>query len=387
MPAATLIFAGLAALEPPRRPERPFIQTTWSLTASPIALATAPQGPLVGPGQARQPVPIPVPPATEQRGREVTVLPAPEAAFPDEPKDFDDLQDPAADGSATAEAPADAASAGMPADGSTIDAAAPDPLEDELAQSIQPASDPLEPINRVSFAISQVIDKALLRPVALTYRKVAPKPLRDGLRNVLSNWGAPITFVNDLLQLKPKRAVKTLGRFLLNTVLGLGGLFDIAKEKKFNLPYHGNRFSNTLAMYGVKLGPYIYLPVLGPSTLLDQADRAQGYIPGIDNPVFRNGRGSVFQYLLGLEDRANNDQELKTLLEDAVDPYATFRETWLQNRKAEIAQLKAPDGQEPGTYQANPLDDPLTDPAADPAAGPEPEPASPPAEEAAKPVP
>lgn len=395
MPAATFFIASLAALEPPRRPPATFYQTVWSLSASPQALAAAaqPQGAIVGPGQGSQAVSVPIAPAVPDRKREVTVLPA-----PNEPDYFEDLQDPAAPKASTeaqTQAPGDAASAAAaPPDASAGIAAtdiaagdpAADPFADDLAKDLKPAFDPLEKLNRISFSVSQFLDRIAIRPLAMTYYKISPKPLRDGMRNVLSHWGSPIIFANDLLQLKPKRAVKTLARFLLNTLLGLGGIFDVAKEKKFKLPYHGNSFSNTLAFYGVKPGPYLYVPVLGPTTLLDQVNRVHGYIPGIDYPLFRNGRGTVFQYLLGLEDRATNDDALKALLDDAVDPYASFRETWLQERKGEIMRLKAPDGIEPGNYEANPLgglDDPLVDPAApaapagDAPANPEPAPADP----------
>jgi phospholipid-binding lipoprotein MlaA len=359
MPAATFIIASLAALEPPRRPidrSLAFLQTNWSLSAAPVALAAAdqPQRPIVGPGQIEVLAPT-APAVPDKKKGEVKVLPAETA----DPLD-DQLEDPAAEQAVPGTEAGDTAGAATPAP----DAAATDPLEEELARSIRPDSDPLEGFNRISFAVSMAIDKAILRPVALTYVKIAPKPLRDGMRNVLAHWGAPIIAANDLLQLKPKRAIRTIARFLINTLLGLGGLFDVAREKKFNLPHHGNSFSNTLGFYGVKPGPYIYLPVLGPTTLRDQANRVQNYVPGIDTPYFRNGRGTVFGYLLGLEDRANNDQELKALLDDSVDPYASFRTTWLQDRQGEIERLKAPDGKEPGSVEANPLDDALADPAA-----------------------
>lgn len=362
MPAATFFIASLAALEPPRPPiERSlmFLQTSWSLSAAPLALAAAdqPRRPIVGPGEVEAPS-SPAPATAAPKGT-VTVLPAP-PEDKDELDDFDELKDPA-EAAPSADIPA-TDPAETPATPAADAPAAADPLEEELAQSIKPDSDPLEGFNRVSWAVSQAIDKVLLRPLALTYVKITPKPARDGLRNVLAHWGAPIILANDILQLKPKRAIKTLGRFLINTIFGLGGLFDVAKDKKFNLPHHGNRFSNTLAMWGIKPGPYIYLPILGPTTLRDETDRVQVLMPGIDHPLFRGGRGGVFQYLLGLEDRATNDQELKALLDDAVDPYATFRTTWLQQRQGEVEALKAPDGQQPGSVEA-PLDDPLDDPA------------------------
>ena len=403
MPAAAFIVAALAAAEPPRLPpERPLamIRTAWSLEASPRVMALAEQErPIFGPGQV---VPPPAqPPATPVRKREVTVLPA---QGEEAPKDeFDELKDPAA---AAETAPAEAATAatteGTPAEAAAAAGEAPaggeaaaDPFEAELAQQIKPANDPLEGFNRVSFAVSMVIDKAVLRPLALGFQKVTPKPARDGLHNVLSNWGAPIIILNDLLQLKPQRAVRSLARFLLNTLLGIGGLFDVAKDKKFNLPHHGNRFGNTLAFWGAKPGPYLYLPILGPTTLRDEADRFETFLPLFDNPIFRHGRGTAMTSLSGLDDRANNDQDLKAMLEDAVDPYATFRETWLQDRQGEIDRLKAPDGKNPGDFgtaaPAAPalLDDPLIDPAA-PAATPEPatpQPAAPAPEEAVKPAP
>lgn len=328
-----------------------------ALVAAGLA-AAAPQGaPISGPGQVV--LPAPPAPADSPKPPVVTVLPAaPPAA---EPEEFGELQDPAAE---TAPADTTAVSdAGAPAK-----AAAADPFEDELSQQIKPADDPLEGFNRLSFALSMAIDKVVLRPLALTYRAITPKPLRDGVRNAISNLGEPMVFINDILQLKPKRAVRTLGRFLLNTVLGLGGLFDVAKDKKFKLPHHSNRFSNTLGFYGVKPGPFLYVPILGPATLRDQVDRVPSLAPWYDDPLYRHGRGTAVMVVSGLDERAENDEALKAQLEDAVDPYATFRETWLQQRKGEIEALKAPDGQEPGSVETGGADSQLDDPLVDPAA-------------------
>lgn len=336
LPAA-LVIAGLTMPEvPPRQPAPAIvIETRWSLSAStaPVALI-GPQLPdaevpilaltdqPVGPGQA-----VP-PPVIDPAGKEpkVEVLTGPSAE-------------------ATAEG-------------------------DELAETIKAADDPLEGLNRISFDVSQALDKVLIRPLAMTYKTVVPKPLRDGVRNGLSNLGEPFVFINDILQLKPKRALRTLGRFLLNSILGLGGLFDIAKEKKFKLEHHSNSFSHTLGFYGVKPGPYLYIPLLGPMVLRDFADRLQGTLGGrvVDNPVFRDNRGTILQIVNGLDMRAENDEALKALLEDAIDPYATFRSTWLQDRQGEIDALKVPDGAEPGSQTTDsPLDDPLIDPAPPPA--------------------
>ncbi len=362
LPAA-LVLAGLAVPEVPPRPPTPavVIETRWSLRAgtAPIALvgprlpeAEAPSLALadqpVGPGQAVAPPAID--PAPERQPT-VEVLPAASA-------------EPAAAG-------------------------------DELAEQIKPADDPLEGLNRISFDVSQALDKVLIRPAAMVYKTVVPRPLRDGVRNGLSNLGEPLVLVNDILQLKPKRALRTLGRFLLNSILGLGGLFDVAKDKKFRLPHHPNSFSDTLGFYGVKPGPYIYLPLFGPMVLRDVADRFQGNLSGavVDNPLFRDGRGIAFEIVAGLDLRAENDAELKALLDDAIDPYATFRSTWLQDRQGEIDALKAPDGVDPGSQPtASPLDDPLIDPAPPPASQSEAKPAADPLDDpledpAAKPAP
>lgn len=342
-----------------------------ALVAAGLA-AAAPQGaPISGPGQVM--LPAPPAPADSAKAPTVTVLPA-APTTPAAPDEFDELKDPTAAPAPDAAAPDAAAPDATTAP--TTTATAPDPFEDELAQQIKPNDDPLEGFNRISFTVSMAIDKVVLRPLALTYHAITPKPLRDGFRNGLSNLGEPMVFINDILQLKPKRAARTLGRFLINTLLGIGGLFDVAKGKKFKLPHHSNRLSDTLGFYGVKPGPYIYLPILGPATFRDGVDRVPGLVPWYDDKLYQHGRGTAVTIVSGLDERAENDASLKALLDDSVDPYATFRETWLQQRKGEIEQLKAPDGQEPGSADAaspnSALDDPLVDPAAPAAATPAP---------------
>jgi phospholipid-binding lipoprotein MlaA len=333
MSAAALLIAGFAVPELPPRPQAAVavIETSWALSAG------ASRAALVGPvlpdgarsGLAAQPV------GPGQVNPPSTISPAPP-------------QDPTVEILTEEEAEAE-------------------PVADDFAADLKPADDPLEGFNRISFEVSMALDKALIRPAAMVYKTVVPKPLRDGARNALSNLGEPLVFLNDLLQGKPERALRTLGRFLLNSVLGLGGLFDIAKEKKFKLPHHPNSLGNTLGFYGIGPGPYVYLPLLGPTTLRDAVGSVQGRIPGAFgiNPLDEvDGLGVAATVVGGLDQRAENDFELKTLLDDAIDPYATFRSTWLQDREGEIDSLKAPDGVEPGTVaDSDPLEDPLVDPA------------------------
>jgi phospholipid-binding lipoprotein MlaA len=226
--------------------------------------------------------------------------------------------------------------------------------------------DPLEGFNRISFGFSQIVDKIVIRPAAMVYRHVVPKPGRDGVHNVLSNLNEPLVFVNDLLQLRPDRMIRTLGRFLINSTLGLGGLFDIAKRKPYNLPHHANSFGDTLGYYGVKPGPYIYVPIFGPTTLRDAIGSAEGLLPPmvIGSPFDREDYQLSTNIADGLDQRERNDDDLKAMLRDAIDPYATFRANFLQNRAGEISSLKAHEG----ASQASPAaDDPLADPLTDPA--------------------
>jgi phospholipid-binding lipoprotein MlaA len=227
--------------------------------------------------------------------------------------------------------------------------------------------DPLEGFNRISFGFSQVVDKVVIRPAAIVYRHAVPKPGRDGVHNVLSNLGEPLVFMNDLLQLRPDRMIRTLGRFLINSTLGFGGLFDIAKRKPYNLPHHANSLGDTLGYYGVKPGPYIYVPIFGPTTLRDAIGSAEGLLPpmAIGKPFDRKDYQLSTNVADGLDQRERNDDDLKAMLRDAIDPYATFRANYLQNRAGEIASLKARET-DPQTAPAtgDPLADPLNDPAA-----------------------
>ena len=242
--------------------------------------------------------------------------------------------------------------------------------------------DPLEPINRISYAISQPIDRFILRPASMIYKTVVPEPARDGARNAISNFGEPIVFLNDVIQLRPKRAIRTLGRFLINSILGLGGIFDIAKRKPFHIAHHNNGFADTLGYIGIGPIIYVYVPVLGPTTLRDSAgsygdsyfwDRNLHKLihPNGRSPYFRTqprlGKsGTIITVISGLDQRAENDDDMRRFKRDSVDPYAALRASFLQDRAGEIAELRAKDGEAPKTEA---FEDPLVDPAG-PAAAP-----------------
>lgn len=223
--------------------------------------------------------------------------------------------------------------------------------------------DPAEGVNRGLFSVHQFLDRAFFRPVATVYKTLVPRLVRTGIRHVISNLSEPVVFLNDMLQLKPKRAFRTFGRFAINTTLGVGGVIDVAKGEK--LPHRSNGFGNTLGRYGVGPGPYLFIPLIGPTDLRDlvggQADGA--VLPLVVGDPFDRTAVIIPQLALsGLDQRVESDADLKALLGGAADPYATLRSVYLQSRAAEIAEIRSAGGDHGSTGGA--LDDPLVDPEA-----------------------
>ena len=255
--------------------------------------------------------------------------------------------------------------------------------------------DPLIGLNRISYKISQPIDRFIFRPPAMLYMKVLPKPARDGVHNFLANFYSPVTFVNDVVQLRPKRALNTLARAIINSTLGVGGLFDMARRKPFHLQGHLNNFSNSLALLGMSAGPYLYLPVIGPTSfrdligaggdtatqplLVNRVDSSETRTVGpaqrprkvtvLSSTLQLSTFGVVLSALSALDRRSAADAELKALKASSVDPYVGLREAYLQSREAEIAALRLKDGQ---VAPVAAFDDPLADPAAAPIGNPAP---------------
>lgn len=205
------------------------------------------------------------------------------------------------------------------------------------------AGDPLEAINARSFEATQAVDKAVFGPVALAYKRAMPSPVRSGLRNFFKNLREPVVFVNYVLQLKPGKAAETAGRFAVNTTIGVAGFVDMAKRKPFNLPRRPNGFAYTLGYYGVKPGPFIFLPFFGPTTVRDAIggliDRA--VVPGIGGPPFNQPAYVVPATGLGVLDRrAEFDEDLQRIRASA-DPYVARRDFYLRKRQREIDALHA----------------------------------------------
>jgi phospholipid-binding lipoprotein MlaA len=203
--------------------------------------------------------------------------------------------------------------------------------------------DPLRALNERSFEATQAVDKALVAPIARAYKKTAPKPFRDGVHNVLYNLREPVVFVNFLLQHKIGKAVETVGRFGINTTIGLLGAVDIAKRKPFKLPRRGNGFADTLGFYGVPPGPFMFLPLVGPTTVRDLIG---GGVDRLVLPIAAGRRVTKPAFVIPaavlgvLDHRSEFDDTLRTLHEDAADPYANTRTFYLQRRQAEIDHLR-----------------------------------------------
>lgn len=223
-------------------------------------------------------------------------------------------------------------------------------------------SDPIQGANAASFKVAQAVDSKLVGPAAETYKKLVPRPARAGLGNFIRNLGEPVVALNFLLQLKPGKAAETLGRFGINSTLGIGGLIDVAKGKPFNLPHRRNGFANTLGYYGVGPGPYLYLPGIGATSLRDVVG---GAVDGVILPI---GIGAPFNKpyytipngaIRSLDRRVEFDCQIKAL-QAADDPYAATRAFYLKKRKAEIEALH---GRGNGPEVLEQCKDPLTGPA------------------------
>jgi phospholipid-binding lipoprotein MlaA len=217
--------------------------------------------------------------------------------------------------------------------------------------------DPLVGINAPSFAVSQAIDDAVVGPISDGYMKAVPEPVRNGIRNFLSNLYEPVIALNYLLQAKPGKAAETLGRFAINTTIGVAGLFDIAKRRPFKLPFRLNGFANTLGVYGVKPGPYLFLPIVGATTprdfvglFLDRLILPLAVGAPFDKPAYTIPTG-----LLHTVTRRNAfDDDLKRTRATS-DPYVARRELYLRTRQADIDRLRgrpvAPDAPPPQRFR------------------------------------
>lgn len=206
--------------------------------------------------------------------------------------------------------------------------------------------DPFEPYNRSMSRFNDGLDKAVLKPVATAYEDVTPQPVRTGVRNFFANLGDAWSLVNNLLQLRGEGAFNSLVRFSTNSVLGLGGVLDIASE--VGVTRHPQDFGMTLARWGAKPGPYVVLPILGSSTMRDAvALPVDLFYSPIGLWEQQTARYSL-QALRLVNQRANLLGASSLLDAAALDPYSMTRDVFLKLREKNTRDVLPDDQEEDG---------------------------------------
>jgi ABC-type transporter lipoprotein component MlaA len=226
---------------------------------------------------------------------------------------------------------------------------------------VEAESDPFEGFNRVVFGFNEVVDHLVLEPAARIYRAVVPRPVRIAVINVINNLATPVTLTNDILQGNSEAAANTIKRFMVNSTLGIGGIFDHATG--LGEPLHREDFGQTLGTWGVNGSPYMVLPLLGPSNPRDAvgkvADTAVDPMTWIlyDAPLWQRSIPIGVQTVSGREQILDDYANLR---KNSPDLYASVRDLYAQKRQAEIANDTAGYGQGSGGSSLPPKSIPKT---------------------------
>ena len=190
--------------------------------------------------------------------------------------------------------------------------------------------DPWEGFNRSMFELNQTLDKALIRPVAELYQKVTPDPIDRSVTNFFGNLNDVLVVMNDLLQFKLEQAVSDLGRIVANTTFGVLGLFDVAT--RFGLEKHDEDLGQTMGYWGMDTGPYLVLPVLGPSSLRDTVGRAGEFaVSPLD--IFDEPTRWTLRGVHAVDLRADLLSVTRVAETAALDEYVIVRDAYLQRRQ------------------------------------------------------
>ncbi len=221
--------------------------------------------------------------------------------------------------------------------------ATPPPASDKDALAdYNETNDPLEPTNRAIYAFNNGLDTVIMRPAAQAYRFLIPGPVRGCIHNVLSNLGTPVQLGNDILEGKPRRAGDTTMRFFINTTAGVLGIFDVAQG--WGYADHDSDFGMTMALWGLPEGPFLFLPVFGPS---DPRDAVGLGVNAAMDPFTWVGQGTAVRALdwsrfamNGLDQRERHLDDIDSIKKTALDPYATFRSLYRQHRRAQIEDAR-----------------------------------------------
>jgi phospholipid-binding lipoprotein MlaA len=206
------------------------------------------------------------------------------------------------------------------------------------ALAAEAANDPLEGLNRASFKLGMGLDRAFLGPIAHGYMAVTPRVVRDRVSSAIYNLGEPNTVMNQVLQGKPRRAVRSSTRFVVNSTIGVLGLFDVAA--KMGLPPRGADFGQTFGRWGAGPGAYIYVPLMGPLNVRDGVGRALDIVTDPVSMVaggFDTDFGKARTVVTVVDLRAATDSGFRAL-KDAADPYVTTRSAYGQYREAFVRE-------------------------------------------------
>jgi len=220
--------------------------------------------------------------------------------------------------------------------------------EISLSEKPKPVKDCFEKLNRGTFALNQGLDKVIFKPVAKVYRSL-PSPVRSGTSNALVNLSSLITIPNNVLQGEFKKAGINTGRFVVNTTVGILGIFNVAKKIGFS-EYEKEDYGQTLGVWGVGPGCYVVLPVLGPSTVRDTTGSFMNLVGGDpwynasvngNNEFLKDSDYAATKILTGIDFRAKNLETIDNLEKNSMDFYASIRSLYLQDRQRKISNKKA----------------------------------------------
>lgn len=209
-------------------------------------------------------------------------------------------------------------------------------------------NDPWEPTNRAVFDFDMKLDRAVARPVAKFYNHAVPEPARDGIHNALTNLNSPVVFGNDVLQGEPGKAANTVGRFVINSTVGVAGFIDVAS--KVGIPGNTTDFGITLGKAGAAEGSYLVLPFLGPKPPRDLV--GMGVDTAMDPLTWITFNNSTMWLIVRggvnvLDERASTVDQVEQIERSSIDFYATTRSLYRQSRAAQINNGKAPDSDLP----------------------------------------
>jgi len=226
----------------------------------------------------------------------------------------------------------------------TLNVSADTDGENNLSKKAEPVKDCFEKLNRATFALNQNLDKVIFKPVAIGYRNL-PSSIRNGTSNALDNLSSLITVPNNILQGDFKTAGTNTGRFIVNTTIGILGIFDVAEKIGFS-EYEKEDYGQTLGKWGVGAGCYVVLPVLGPSTIRDTAGSFINVLGGDpyyntsthgNNEYLSNSVYMTSKVISGIDFRAKNLESIDNLEKNSMDFYASVRSLYLQDRQQKIA--------------------------------------------------